>query len=252
MRVIITGAGSGIGLEVARAFYVRGAAVALCDADESLFSALPDAFRCFRADVSDETQTARFMRDAISALGGVDVLINNAGIGGPQGAMETLAPDEWRACIAVGIHGLFYATRAAIPAMKKQKSGCIINMSSNAGLFALPDRSPYTACKWAIVGLTKTLAMELGEFNIRVNAICPGSVEGARIDRVIKKDAAVRKKSPAEVRAEYLRQSSLRQFARAEDIAAFAVFLASAEGARISGQAIGIDGHTETLGRIGA
>ncbi|MGI9297277.1 MAG: SDR family oxidoreductase, partial [Gammaproteobacteria bacterium] len=154
-------------------------------------------------------------------------------------------------CVAVGVYGLFYATRAVIPAMKRQKSGCILNISSNAGRHGLPDRSPYVASKWAIIGMTKTLAMELGGFGVRANAICPGSVEGERIDRIIRNDAAGRGASTEEVRAEYLRQSSLRQFARAEDVAAAALFLASPAGARISGQVIGVDGHTETLGRIG-
>lgn len=252
MKLIITGAASGIGLAVARAFYRRGAKIALSDVDESLFAALPADFHCFRADAADETEMANFMRDALSALGGADVLINNAGIGGPQGDMETLPPEEWRRCVAVGVHGLFYAVRAVAPVMKKQKSGCILNMSSNAGLFGLPGRSPYTASKWAIVGLTKTLAMELGPFGVRVNAICPGSVEGERIARVIKNDAAARGISAEKVRAEYLRQSSMRRFAEADEIAELALFLASPAGAGISGQAIGADGNTETLGRIGA
>ena len=252
MRVIITGAGSGLGLAVARAFHSDGASVAICDVREELFDELPREFHCFRADVSDEKQTARFMRDALSALGGADVLVNNAGIGGPQGPMETLDADEFRKCVAVGVHGLFYATRAVIPEMKRQKSGCIINISSNAGVYPMPDRAPYTAAKWAIIGMTKALAMELGAFGVRVNAICPGSAEGERIDRIIRNDAAGRGKSADEVRAEYLRQSSMRQFARAEDVAAAAQFLASPQAARISGQSLGIDGHTETLGRIGA
>ena len=252
MRLIITGAASGIGLAVAKAFRQQGAKIALCDIDENLFANLPGGFHCFRADAANETDMKNFMNSALEVLGGVDVLINNAGTGGPQGAVETLPPEEWRNCLAVGAHGLFYAVRAAAPPMKKQKSGCIINMSSNAGLHGLPGRTPYVASKWAVIGLTKALAMELGDFGIRVNAICPGSVEGERIERVIKKDAAGRSIAAEKVRAEYLRQSSLRRFAKAEDIAAMALFLASPAGAGISGQAIGMDGHTETLGRIGA
>ena len=190
------------------------------------------------------------MDSAISRLGGVDVLINNAGTGGPQGPVETLAPEEWKKCLAVGVHGLFYAVRQAAPVMKAQKSGCIINMSSNAGVYGLPNRTPYVAAKWAVVGMTKTLAMELGPFGIRVNAICPGSVEGERIDRVIANDAKKRELTPDEVRRQYQRQSSLRCFAKAEDIAAMALYLASEAGQRVSGQTIGIDGHTESLGQI--
>lgn len=252
MRLMITGAGSGIGLIVARTFLQSGSAVALCDRDDSLFADVPSAIRCFQADVSRQEQTEAFVHSAMSDLGGVDVLINNAGVGGPQGNLETLAPEEWRACIATGLHGMFYASRAVIPAMKKQRSGCIINMSSNAGQHGLAGRAPYVACKWAVIGLTKTMAMELGEFDVRVNAICPGSVAGERIDRVIRNDAEDRGVPPEQVRAEYLRQSSLQRFAKPEDIAALAMFLASDAGAHISGQAIAIDGHTETLGRIGA
>ena len=192
MRLIITGAGAGIGLTVAKAFAAKGAAVALCDVDESLLDNLPDDFHGFCADVADQKRMEAFMDSAISRLGGVDVLINNAGTGGPQGPVETLAPEEWKKCLAVGVHGLFYAVRQAAPVMKAQKSGCIINMSSNAGVYGLPNRTPYVAAKWAVVGMTKTLAMELGPFGIRVNAICPGSVEGERIDRVIANDAKKR------------------------------------------------------------
>ncbi len=247
MRLIITGAASGIGLAIAKAFHAKGARVALSDTDENLLAELPRDFHGFRADAADQREMENFMDGALSALGGADVLVNNAGIGGPQGPLETLAPDAWRNCVAVGVHGLFYAVRAAAPVMKKQKSGCIINMSSNAGRYPLPERSPYVAAKWAVIGLTKTLAMELGPFGVRVNAICPGSVEGERISRVIQNDAAGRGINPEKVRAEYLRQSSLRRFARAEEIAAAALFLASPDGAGISGQTIGIDGHTETL-----
>ena len=250
MRLIITGVGAGIGLTVAKAFAAKGAAVALCDVDESLLDNLPDDFHGFCADVADQKRMEAFMDSAISRLGGVDVLINNAGTGGPQGPVETLAPEEWKKCLAVGVHGLFYAVRQAAPVMKAQKSGCIINMSSNAGVYGLPNRTPYVAAKWAVVGMTKTLAMELGPFGIRVNAICPGSVEGERIDRVIANDAKKRELTPDEVRRQYQRQSSLRCFAKAEDIAAMALYLASEAGQRVSGQTIGIDGHTESLGQI--
>ena len=237
-------------MTVAKAFAAKGAAVALCDVDESLLDNLPDDFHGFCADVADQKRMEAFMDSAISRLGGVDVLINNAGTGGPQGPVETLAPEEWKKCLAVGVHGLFYAVRQAAPVMKAQKSGCIINMSSNAGVYGLPNRTPYVAAKWAVVGMTKTLAMELGPFGIRVNAICPGSVEGERIDRVIANDAKKRELTPDEVRRQYQRQSSLRCFAKAEDIAAMALYLASEAGQRVSGQTIGIDGHTESLGQI--
>ena len=125
--------------------------------------------------------------------------------------------------------------------------GSIICIASTAALFGFPLRSPYAACKWAIIGFMKTLAMELGPERIRVNAICPGSVSGPRIDGVIERDAASRGMQPQEIRDLYLRQTSMRTFVEAEDVAEMAFFLASTAGARISGQAIGVDGHTEGL-----
>lgn len=248
MRVIITGAASGIGLAIAEAFAARGDEVALCDADEKKLAEIPSGLRGFRADVADEKDMAAFMDGAMKALGGVDILVSNAGPGGPQGDLETLPPDEWRQCLAAGAHGLFYAARAAIPFMKSRREGCIISISSNAGLTGLPRRSPYVAAKWALIGMTKCLAMELGPFGVRANAVCPGSVEGPRIDRVIAADAAVRGADPGEVRAEYMRQSSMRRFVTAGEVASLVLFLASPAGSAISGQALAVDGHTETLG----
>jgi len=181
------------------------------------------------------------------SCGRLDVLVNNAGIAGPTAAIEAIEPADWERTIAVDLNGQFYCTRRAVPMLKAAGGGSIINIASNAAFFGFPLRAPYTACKWALIGLTKTLAMELGTHRIRVNAICPGSVQGPRIDRVIDRDAAERGRTPAEIRAIYARQSSMRLFVSAEDVANLAFFLASAQGATISGQAIGVDGHTESL-----
>ncbi|XP_014680530.1 PREDICTED: D-beta-hydroxybutyrate dehydrogenase-like, partial [Priapulus caudatus] len=146
-----------------------------------------------------------------------------------------------------GLSGSFMVARKAIPLLKQAGGGSIVNMSSNAGLFGCPLRSPYVAAKWAIVGLTKTWAMELGPYNIRVNAICPGSVAGPRIDTVIERDAAERGMQPQEIRDVYQRQSSLRRFVEADEVANMALFLASDLGKGISGQALSVDGNTESL-----
>jgi NAD(P)-dependent dehydrogenase (short-subunit alcohol dehydrogenase family) len=138
-------------------------------------------------------------------------------------------------------------TRHAIPLMKAQRNGAIINMSSNAGLSGCPLRSPYAASKWAAIGLAKTWAMELGPWNIRVNALCPGSVSGPRIEGVINRDAEARGMEADDIRRVYQRQGSLRQFTDPEDIAAMVSFLAGPGGKKVSGQAIAIDGHTESL-----
>lgn len=173
--------------------------------------------------------------------------MNNAGISGPTAPVEAISPEAWQKTLDIGLTGAFNAARAVVPIMKAQGSGAIVNIASNAGLMGCPNRSPYVAAKWALIGLTKTWAMELGSYNVRVNALCPASVEGARIDAVIARDATARGVSEDAIRSVYERQSSLRAFTRVEDIAAMVCYLAGDQGIRISGQAIGIDGHTETL-----
>ena len=173
-------------------------------------------------------------------------MVNNVGVAGPTAAVEDILPQEWNDTIGVDLNSIFYVTRKAVPLLKKSK-GVMINMSSNAGLFGCPLRSPYAAAKWAIVGLTKTWAMELGPFGVRVNALCPGSVNGPRIDKVIELDAEARDIPAATVRELYLQQNSLGVFVEADHIAQTVHFLCSSAAQHISGQAIPIDGHTETL-----
>jgi NAD(P)-dependent dehydrogenase (short-subunit alcohol dehydrogenase family) len=199
------------------------------------------------ADVSQPEQVSAFIDQALEALGGVDVLVNNAGIAGPSAYTEEISVADWDLTMAVDISAQFYCARKVIPHMKKARRGAIINMSSTAGLFGFPLRAPYAAAKWAVIGFTKTLAMELGEFGIRANAICPGSVEGARIDGVIKRHAAAVGQTANEIRAQYQRQTSMRTFVHAQDVADLILFLCSDRGSKISGQALTVDGHTETL-----
>ena len=250
-RVLVTAGGSGIGRAMAQAFRRQGAQVAVCDIDQQALDALsvaePDIIAA-AADVAEEADVAALFETVQGGLGGLDVLINNAGIAGPAGFLETLSPEEWRRCLSVNLDGGFLCARQALPMMKAQGSGCIINMASNAGIMGFPMRSPYAAAKWAVVGLTKSLAMEAGPFGIRVNAIAPGSVEGERMDRVIAAEAKARGVGAAEIRQDYYRTTSLRTFVSADEVAAMALFLASDAGARISGQVISFDRHTETLG----
>jgi len=184
--------------------------------------------------------------DLADRYGRLDVLVNNAGIAGPTAPMEDIESEEWEKTIAINLGGHFYCTRKAIPLLK-DSCGCIINIASSVAFMGCPGRAPYTASKWAIIGLTRTLAMELGPDGVRVNAICPGSVDGDRLNSVIERDAKERGQSIEAIRNVYLRQSSLRTFISAEDVANLALFLASDLGSKISGQAIGVDGHTETL-----
>ena len=198
-------------------------------------------------DISNVKRVRRVVEELTNVYVRLDVLVNNAGIAGPTAPVENIGTDEWDQTIAVNLNGQFYCVRRAVPMLKTAGGGSIINMSSNAAFFGCPLRAPYAASKWALIGFTKTLAMELGPFGIRANAICPSSVEGERIDAVIEKDAKRRGKTAEEIRDMYLRQSSLRCFVSAEDVANLALFLASDKSARISGQALGLDGHTESL-----
>jgi len=252
-RVLITAGAAGIGLATAKAFWASGARVALCDLDsaalESVAASHP-GITCLRADVSRAYDVDELFDEVLDAFGGLDVLVNNAGIAGPTGPIEDCEPDAWRQTVAVNLDGAYLCCRRAVRAMKQAGTGSIVNLSSTAGIHGYPMRTPYAAAKWGVVGLTKSLAMEAGPFGIRVNAICPGSVSGGRMDRVIAAEAVARRISSEQVRAQYLRQNSLRCFIDAEEIAELILFLVSARGTKISGQALTIDGHTEFLSQI--
>jgi NAD(P)-dependent dehydrogenase (short-subunit alcohol dehydrogenase family) len=247
---LISGGAGGIGRRIAERFSQQGIRVHVCDASaeniEAFLADHPEATATL-ADVSERDQVARVYAELAERHANLDILVNCAGIAGPTGAVETIDPDAWDRCIAVDLNGVFYVTRLAVPLLRNSAHGCIINMASTAGLFGYPLRSPYAAAKWAMVGLTKTWAMELGRDHIRVNAICPGSVEGPRIDRVIERDAADRGVGVGEIRDSYLRQTSMRTFVTPDDVAEMVLFLASDAASRISGQAICVDGHTEGL-----
>jgi NAD(P)-dependent dehydrogenase (short-subunit alcohol dehydrogenase family) len=248
-RVIITAAASGIGRVVAEAFAAQGARVHLCDVDEAALAevraALPDVVAT-RVDLADGDALDAWILAAIDELGGVDVLVNNAGIKGPTAMIEDVTPQEWRQSLAIGLDTQYLCVRRVAPVMKAQRSGSIINMSSGAGLFGYGRRTPYAAAKWAVVGLTKSLAIELGPYDVRCNAICPGSVAGERMQAVIAAEAADRGVDPAVVEHDYLMGQSIKRFVEPSEIADLALFLASPASKMISGQAIGIDGHTET------
>ena len=249
-RVLVTAGGSGIGKVTATAFAAAGAKVFICDIDKAALEAtLGDnpKWAGVVADVSDEKSVGALFEASIKHLGGLDILVNNAGIAGPTAPVESVSLDDWRRCLGVNLDGAFLCARAAIPFLKAQHSGSIINLSSTAGLFGFPNRSPYASAKWAIRGFTKTLAAELGAFGIRANCICPGAVEGDRIDRVIAKDAEATGRSVNEVRVQYASQASLKTFISPNDIAAAILFLTSDAGAKISGQELAVDGHTWTL-----
>jgi NAD(P)-dependent dehydrogenase (short-subunit alcohol dehydrogenase family) len=248
-RVIITAGGAGIGRVIATRFANAGAHVHVCDVDHAALEQLSadhPAIVGDGVDVTNEAALDGWLEDALKEMGGCDVLVNNAGIAGSTGSVEEMKLEEWRQCLAINLDTQMLTCRRVVPAMKQQKSGCIINMSSTAGLFGTPFRTPYAAAKWAIIGFTKSVAAEVGPHNIRCNAICPGSVEGERIDRVIAAEATKSGRSGDEVRRDYASGTSMRRFAKAEEIADLCQYLASDAAKFISGQAIAVDGHTET------
>ena len=249
-RVAVTAGASGIGLSIARLLREQGAQIAVCDVDPQALSAareeLGDVLST-RADVSDETSVDGFF-DAIQAeLGGLDALVNNAGIAGPTGKIEEIVPSDWRRCVDVCLTGQYLCARRAVPMMKAAGGGALVNLSSAAGKHGYAFRSPYSAAKFGVVGLTQSLAKELGPDNIRVNAILPGFVAGPRMDKVIRDRAETTGVSHEDMRGDYLGKVSLRRMVTNEDVAATAVFLLSDAGTNISGQSLAVDGNVEAL-----
>jgi NAD(P)-dependent dehydrogenase (short-subunit alcohol dehydrogenase family) len=247
-RVAITAAGGGIGLSIAKAFAAQGADVHTCDIDAAAPAAAEGhGFRTSQVDVADPGAVDRWIDEVLAIGGGLDVLVNNAGISGPTALVEDVELAEWERCLAVGLTSHYRTCARVVPAMKAGGSGSIINISSTAGTYGIGMRSPYVAAKWAVIGLTKTLAIELGGHGVRVNAICPGTVDGARMRGVIEREAAARGTSSEAVQREYLQGQSIARFVQPEEIADLCLFLASDAAAMISGQAIAVDGHTETF-----
>lgn len=249
-RVMITAGGSGIGWVVAKAFAAGGAKVHVCDVDADALSKAakerPEIATTV-VDLTDEAAIDRWFDDALGDLGGLDVLVNNAGTKGPTGYVEALKLEDWRNCLSVCLDAQFLCARRAVPVMKGQRSGSIINLSSTAGLYGFGLRTPYAAAKWAVIGFTKSLAIELGSFDVRVNAICPGIVEGARMDRVIEAETQIRGLAFDAIQTEYVQSQSIKRFVKPEEIADLCLFLASPAAKMISGQAIAVDGNTETF-----
>ena len=243
-RVLITAGATGIGREFVRAFAANGARVFVCDIDEPSLAALAKeipGLTAGRCDMGKRAEVERMVPEAVAALGGLDVLINNAGIAGLTLPVADYPPDDWDKVIAVNLTAMFDVTRLAIPHLKQSKAACIINMSSVAGRFGFANRSPYAATKWGVIGFTKTLAIELGEWGIRANAIAPGAVAGDRIVRVFQGRAQISGKSMDEVKAAAMAEQSIKEMIDPADIAQLAVFLASDAGKAISGQVIPID-----------
>jgi NAD(P)-dependent dehydrogenase (short-subunit alcohol dehydrogenase family) len=250
LRVLVTAGAAGIGRVMVRTFVEHGARVHICDVDEKALAAtkkqLPAVTQTV-ADVANLEDVERLFKDVEKFLHGLDVLVNNAGIAGPTGKVEDIKPEDWDRTIAVDLNGMFYCTRKAMPLIKKAGGGSIINLSSAAGRLAFPMRTPYSAAKWAIVGFTESLAAEAGPDKVRVNCIQPGIVEGERIDRVIAAKAKALGVPEEEVRSKMVEGVSMKTTVTQQDIANMALFLATAPGRHISGQAISVCGGTRYL-----
>jgi len=248
VRVAITAAAGGFGLTVARAFAVQGAAVHVCDVDAAaVAAAAAEGLHATEVDVSELAALDHWIDGVLHAGGGLDVLVNNAGIAGPTALVEDIEPADWQRSLTVSLTSHYRTCARVIPAMKAARHGSIINVSSTAGQHGIGLRAPYVAAKWGVIGLTKTLAIELGPYGVRANAICPGSVDGDRMRGVIAREAAARGVSAAAVEREYLEGQSIARFVQPAEIADLCLFLASDAARMVTGQAIAVDGHTETF-----
>ena len=250
-KIIISAAASGIGWATAKICLSRGAFVYICDLDiKSLNKTKKHPLNnkrlfSYKCDASNEDEVSNLFNKIKKKTKKIDALINNVGIAGPTGSLEKLNSEDWENTLHTDVNSHFYFTKRAIPLIKKSKNGSIINISSTAGILGFPLRSPYAASKWAIIGITKTLAMELGKFNIRVNAVCPGTIKGDRMKRVIKDKAKFTKVSTKTIEKDFVSMSSMKQWILEDDIGKMCSFLISDDSSKISGQVISVDGHTE-------
>jgi NAD(P)-dependent dehydrogenase (short-subunit alcohol dehydrogenase family) len=243
-RVLITAGANGIGLVMAQAFAAAGDRVWVTDVDAAAVASVPTGIRATRCDAADEGQMMALFAAITADWGGLDVLCANAGIKGPTAAIEDMDLGEWHACLGVNLDGAMIAAKHAARIMKPQGAGVMIFTSSTSGLYGTPFRAPYVAAKWGLIGLMKTVAMELGPHGIRANAICPGSVNGPRIDRVIEAEAQAKGMTPDAVRQGYASGTAMKRLTDPEDVAAMALFLASDGAKMVSGQALAVDGMT--------
>jgi len=251
LRVLVTAGAGGIGLAIARRFAAEGARVHTCDVDEMALSALAASEPGITAtpcDVSDRSAVQRLFAEALTKLGGLDVLVNNAGIAGPTAKIDEMNPEDWDRCLEICLTGQFNCTRLAVPHLRKSRNASIVNIASAAGRLGFAMRTPYAAAKWGVIGLTKSLSIELGPDNIRVNAILPGLVAGDRQRRVLEAKAQQRGISYAEMERMAFSYTSIKDYVTPEQIADQILFMCSPRGKTISGQALSICGDTQMLG----
>ncbi|WP_213772165.1 SDR family oxidoreductase [Bradyrhizobium sp. dw_78] len=251
LRVLVTAGANGIGHAIACRFAGEGARVHVCDVDEAALSALVSGdprITSTPCDVSDRAAVKKLFEEATAKLGGLDVLVNNAGVAGPTSKVEDMNPEDWDRCLEICLTGQFNCTRLAVPLLRQSKNASIVNISSVAGRLGFAMRAPYAAAKWGVIGFTKSLSIELGPDNIRVNAILPGLVAGDRQRRVLEAKAQQRGISYAEMERTAFSYTSIKEYVTPEQIADQILFMCSLRGKTISGQAISICGDTQMLG----
>ena len=252
-KIVISAGGSGIGWATAKICLSKGAYVYLCDVNEKFLKKVKKhplnnkKLFSYICDASNEDHVSNFFRQIKKKTKKIDSLINNVGIAGPTGTIEKLSSKDWEKTLKTNVISHFYFTKLAIPLIKKNKGGSIIKFSSGAGIMGFPLRSPYAASKWAVVGVSKTLAMELGKFKIRVNVICPGTIKGDRMVRVIKDKSKFLKISKKKIEKDFISMASMNCWIFEEDIGKMCSFLISDDASRISGQVIGVDGNAIRL-----
>lgn len=251
LRVMVSAGAAGIGLEIARAFVREGARVHVCDVDAAAvrqLAASDPAIGATVCDVSDRAQVDRFFAEAQAKLGGLDCLVANAGIAGPTGKVDEIDPAEWDRCIAIDLTGQFNCIRLAVPHLRRSGNASIVAVSSLAGRLGFALRTPYAAAKWGVIGLARSLAVELGRDRIRVNALLPGVVSGARQERVLTAKAQALGISFEEMEQRALSYTSLKEYVTPQQLADLVVFVASPRGRTISGQSLSVCGDTNMLG----
>jgi len=248
LRVMVTAGAGGIGLAIARAFVREGARVHVCDVDELALAKVDRPITTSVCDVSDRARVGRFFEEGLAKLGGLDCLVNNAGIAGPTGRVEEIDPAEWDRCIAIDLTGQFNCARLAVPHLRKSSNASMMNVSSQAGHLGFALRTPYASAKWGVIGLSKSLSIELGDDGIRVNALLPGIVAGERQKRVLTAKAEARGISYEEMEKIVFSYTSIKEYVTPEQLADLVVFVASPRGRTISGQALSVCGDTQMLG----
>lgn len=248
LRVLVTAGGGGIGAAIARAFRSEGAHVLVCDVDKTQMDLMQDeGFETMLCDVSDRHHVAALFAQCDALLGGLDCLVNNAGIGGPTARVDQIMPEDWDKTININLTGQFNCTRLAVPLLMQSSNASIINIASAAGRMGFGLRTPYAASKWAVIGLTKSLAIELGPEKIRANAVLPGMVDGQRQQDILAAKAKANGVSLDEMTQSAMAKASIPELIAPEHIADQVVWLASERARTTSGQAIGIDSDLQVL-----